>query len=321
MGSCQILSAFLPHVCTPGPAPCVCTSGPKPCTPYLHPAPQDPRPTPHLCTLHPSSHTLHPMSSPCVCTPIPTPRTLSVYPVPHMCTPVPTPCAPCALQPFPTAGSSQPSQSTGQTLGVTTPNRATCPLYQGHKLVLESEGRLGSAQAAQSSCGCPIPGSVEGQVGWGLEQPGLVGDVPAQGRRLGLDDLQGPFQLKPFHDSMICGGWCHAAPQEQGGNLQGMPCQGLGYQQGWQELPTPLKAPTQKPVPGRGCFGSTPGFSRQGSRVGAGPQPRLPGDDALGFYISSADSKAALKPALPCQQTQGEKQPGFWITPGWREQV
>ena len=34
-------------------------------------------------------------------------------------------------------------------------------------------------------CGCPIPGSVQGQVGWGLEQPGLVEGVPAHGRGVG----------------------------------------------------------------------------------------------------------------------------------------
>jgi len=30
------------------------------------------------------------------------------------------------------------------------------------------------AQADQRSCGCPLPGSVQGWVGWGFEQPGLV---------------------------------------------------------------------------------------------------------------------------------------------------
>ncbi|XP_051493829.1 GPN-loop GTPase 2 isoform X1 [Apus apus] len=44
---------------------------------------------------------------------------------------------------------------------------------------LGCEGGESLAQVAQGSCGCPIPGSVEGQVGWGLEQPGLVGGVPA----------------------------------------------------------------------------------------------------------------------------------------------
>ena len=38
---------------------------------------------------------------------------------------------------------------------------------------------------AQRSCGCPLPGSAQGQVGWSSEQPGLVGDVPAHGRGVG----------------------------------------------------------------------------------------------------------------------------------------
>jgi len=31
--------------------------------------------------------------------------------------------------------------------------------------------------AAQRSCGCPIPGGVQGQVGWGPGQPGLILNV------------------------------------------------------------------------------------------------------------------------------------------------
>ena len=42
---------------------------------------------------------------------------------------------------------------------------------------------------AQRGCGCPIIGSVQSQVGWGFEQPGLVKDVAAHGRGVGLDDL------------------------------------------------------------------------------------------------------------------------------------
>ena len=41
-------------------------------------------------------------------------------------------------------------------------------------------------------CGCPIPGGVQGQAGWGPGQPGLVLNVkvgdPAHGRGLELDD-------------------------------------------------------------------------------------------------------------------------------------
>ena len=31
----------------------------------------------------------------------------------------------------------------------------------------------------------PMPGSVQGQVGWGFEQPGLVECVPVHGRGVG----------------------------------------------------------------------------------------------------------------------------------------
>jgi len=44
-------------------------------------------------------------------------------------------------------------------------------------------------QVAQRGCGCPIPGGVQGQVGWGSEQPGLVLGMevggPAHGRGVG----------------------------------------------------------------------------------------------------------------------------------------
>ena len=46
--------------------------------------------------------------------------------------------------------------------------------------------------------------SVEGRAGWGPGQSELVGGNPAQDRKeLELDYLNGPFQHKPFYDSMI----------------------------------------------------------------------------------------------------------------------
>jgi len=38
-----------------------------------------------------------------------------------------------------------------------------------------SEGDEALTQTAQSSCGCPIPGGVQGQVGWGPGQPEMLG--------------------------------------------------------------------------------------------------------------------------------------------------
>lgn len=39
----------------------------------------------------------------------------------------------------------------------------------------------------------PLPGSIPGQTGWGFEQSGLVGGVPASGRYLEKNGLKGPF--------------------------------------------------------------------------------------------------------------------------------
>jgi len=36
---------------------------------------------------------------------------------------------------------------------------------------------------------CPMPGNIQGQVGWGSEQPDLVEDVPTHCRGVVLDDL------------------------------------------------------------------------------------------------------------------------------------
>ena len=51
-------------------------------------------------------------------------------------------------------------------------------------------------QVAQECCGCPIPRTVQGQVGWEiLEQLGLLNGFPAHGRGLELDDLQKSLEV------------------------------------------------------------------------------------------------------------------------------
>lgn len=40
-------------------------------------------------------------------------------------------------------------------------------------------------QDAQRDCGCPVPGSVQGEVGWGFEQPDLAEGVPAYDWKIG----------------------------------------------------------------------------------------------------------------------------------------
>ena len=50
--------------------------------------------------------------------------------------------------------------------------------------------------AAQRGCGCPVPGGVQGWVGWGPEQPGLGlnGEVggPACGGLVGWLEIHDP---------------------------------------------------------------------------------------------------------------------------------
>jgi len=54
------------------------------------------------------------------------------------------------------------------------------------KEILYSEGGEALEQVAQRSCGCSLPGSVQGQAGWGFEKPGLVEGVPAHGKGVGM---------------------------------------------------------------------------------------------------------------------------------------
>jgi len=52
--------------------------------------------------------------------------------------------------------------------------------YKEEILCYESSEAL--EQVARRSCACPVTGNVQGQAGWGFEQPGLVEGVPAHGR-------------------------------------------------------------------------------------------------------------------------------------------
>ena len=58
-------------------------------------------------------------------------------------------------------------------------------IFTSHWTTLYYEGGDALAQPAQRSPGCPLPGSVQGQVGWGFEQPGLVDGVSALGTGVG----------------------------------------------------------------------------------------------------------------------------------------
>jgi len=58
-----------------------------------------------------------------------------------------------------------------------------------HFCAAYSKGGGTLVQVAQRGGRCPIPGNIQGQVGWGSEQPDLAEDVPAHGRGVGLDEL------------------------------------------------------------------------------------------------------------------------------------
>ncbi len=62
------------------------------------------------------------------------------------------------------------------------------------------EGGEALEQVTQGSCGCPIPGDVQGQAGWGPGQSELVGGSPAHSRGLRLAGLCGYLQIKPLYD-------------------------------------------------------------------------------------------------------------------------
>ena len=80
-------------------------------------------------------------------------------------------------------------------------NQQTQTRYQEAVIYCECGETL--EQVAQKGCECPLPGSIQGQAGWDFEQPGLEGGVPAYSRGLELHDLKGPFQPKPFYESVI----------------------------------------------------------------------------------------------------------------------
>lgn len=52
-----------------------------------------------------------------------------------------------------------------------------------------NEGGETLQQVSQRSCECPIIEGVQGQVGWGFQQPGLVKDVTAYCKVVGLAEF------------------------------------------------------------------------------------------------------------------------------------
>jgi len=50
--------------------------------------------------------------------------------------------------------------------------------------ILYCEGDEALEKVTQRSCGCPIPGNIQGYFGWSFDQPDLVEVVPAHGRNI-----------------------------------------------------------------------------------------------------------------------------------------
>lgn len=63
-------------------------------------------------------------------------------------------------------------------------------------------------QVVQRSCECSIIGSVQAQVGWNSEQPGLVEDFPAHGRGVGMVPFNPKHSIIPSVSSTILWGVC-----------------------------------------------------------------------------------------------------------------
>ena len=55
--------------------------------------------------------------------------------------------------------------------------------------ILPCESGEALEQVSQRSCGCPLPGSVPGQVGRGFEQPGLEESITDHSRSVALGGL------------------------------------------------------------------------------------------------------------------------------------
>jgi len=57
---------------------------------------------------------------------------------------------------------------------------------------------------------------IQGQAGWGFEQSGLMGGVPAYSRGVELNGIKSPFQPKSFYDSkvprLLCANGPHPHP-------------------------------------------------------------------------------------------------------------
>lgn len=61
---------------------------------------------------------------------------------------------------------------------------------RGHVYIKYKEGIL-YCEVVQRTCGCPLPGGVQGWVGWDSKQPGVVKGVPAWGSERHMERMVG----------------------------------------------------------------------------------------------------------------------------------
>ena len=92
------------------------------------------------------------------------------------------------------------------------------------------EGGEALEQVVQRSCGCSIPGGVQGQVGQGSGHPDLVGGIPAYGRGYGTrwslrstGEVQAGYQEEVLHRE----GWLHTGTGSPGTWSRHQACQSL----------------------------------------------------------------------------------------------
>ena len=83
------------------------------------------------------------------------------------------------------------------------------------------------AQASQRSCGCFIPGGVQGQVGWGPGHPDLLPDL--------VFDNTDHDSSAQFHDTVLRDTWTHALGKGKRGKGKGRKM-GLDEENGSNEL-------------------------------------------------------------------------------------
>ena len=79
------------------------------------------------------------------------------------------------------------------------------PAVHACRVILDSESGEAQKQIAQRSCGCLIPGGIQGQAEWDFGQPDLVGWHPVLGRGVGTRSLRSlPMKAILWINQIFC---------------------------------------------------------------------------------------------------------------------